>query len=175
MGVVYIGDMPRCLVILCLLFAAHCGAAELSGRVIGISDGDTFTLLTSGKQQVKIRLAEIDAPEDGQPYGNRSKRALSGLIFGTEAEVQVQTKDRYGRTVGRAYIGDLDVCEEMIRIGAAWVSRDYVLDRTLFDVEKQARKGKLGLWGLLEAQRVEPWEWRREGNQEGAPADCNTL
>ncbi len=62
-------------------------AADLSGGVVGIADGDTFTLLTSDKQQVKIRLAEIDAPESGQPYGNKSKQALSGLLFGKDVRV----------------------------------------------------------------------------------------
>jgi len=118
----------------------------LEGRVISIADGDTFTLLTTDKQQVKIRLAEIDAPESGQPYGNKSKQALSSLIFGKQVEVRVQTTDRYGRTVGRPYVGDLDVSEEMIRLGAAWVYREYVIDRSLFDVENEARDAQRGLW-----------------------------
>ena len=103
-------------------------AADLSGGVVSISDGDTFTLLTSDKQRIKIRLAEIDAPESSQPYGNKSKQALSGLIFGKDVRVVVQTTDRYGRTVGRPYVGNLDVCEEMVRVGAAWVYRQYVVD-----------------------------------------------
>lgn len=96
--------------ILLLLAAAPALGADLHGRVVGIADGDTFTLLTTSKQQVKIRLAEIDAPESGQPYGNRSEQALSGLIFGKDVRVVVQTTDRYGRTVGRPYLDDLDVC-----------------------------------------------------------------
>jgi endonuclease YncB( thermonuclease family) len=149
-------------------------AADLSGGVVGIADGDTFTLLTSDMQQVKIRLAEIDAPESGQPYGNKSKQALSGLIFGKDVRVVVQTKDRYGRTVGRPYVGDLDVCEEMVRIGAAWVYRQYVVDESLFDVENDAREAKRGIWGLPESDQVEPWNWRRGLNVSGkTPEGCN--
>ncbi len=148
-------------------------AADLSGRVIGITDGDTVTLLTSDKQQVRIRLAEIDAPESGQPYGNKSKQKLSELIFGKDVRVVVQTTDRYGRTVGRPYAGDLDVCEEMVRAGAAWVYRQYVIDKSLFDIEIEAREAKRGIWGLSEAQNMPPWEWRRTGGQEGAPEGCN--
>ncbi len=149
-------------------------AADLSGRVVGIADGDTFTLLTSDKQQVKIRLAEIDAPESSQPYGNKSKQALSGLIFGKDVRVVVQTTDRYGRTVGRPYVGNLDVCEEMVRVGAAWVYRQYVVDESLFDVENDARAARRGIWGLSEAQQVEPWNWRRGLNRTGAiPDGCN--
>ncbi len=148
--------------------------ADLSGGVVGISDGDTFTLLTSDKQQVKIRLAEIDAPESGQPYGNKSKQALSGLIFGKDVRVDVQTTDRYGRTVGRPYVGNLDVCEEMVRVGAAWVYRQYVVDESLFDIENDAREARRGIWGLSESEQVEPWNWRRGLNRTGAiPDGCN--
>ena len=148
-------------------------AADLSGRVIGITDGDTVTLLTSDKRQVRIRLAEIDAPESGQPYGNKSKQKLSELIFGKDVRVVVQTTDRYRRTVGRPYAGDLDVCEEMVRAGAVWVYRKYVIDKSLFDIEIEAREAKRGIWGLSEAQNMPPWEWRRTGGQEGAPEGCN--
>ena len=149
-------------------------AADLSGAVVGIADGDTFTLLTSDKQQVKIRLAEIDAPESGQPYGNTSKQVLSGLIFGRDLRVVVQTTDRYGRTVGRPYVGNLDVCEEMVRVGAAWVYRQYVVDESLFDVENDARVARRGIWGLSESEQVEPWNWRRGLNVSGkTPEGCN--
>jgi len=157
-----------------LAFSPDLLAADLNGRVVGISDGDTFTLLTSDTHQIKIRLAEIDAPESGQPYGNKSKQVLSGLIFGKDVRVIVQTTDRYGRTVGRPYIGNLDVCEEMVRVGAAWVYKQYVVDRSLFDVENEAREAKRGLWGLSEAQRVQPWNWRRGLTNSGeAPDGCN--
>jgi micrococcal nuclease len=143
---------------------------EFAGRVVGISDGDTFTLLTLEKQQVKIRLAEIDAPESGQPFGQKSKQALSDLIFGKDVVVRAQTTDRYGRTVGRPYVGDLDVCEEMVRIGAAWAYREYLRDENLLVLEAEAKAHKRGLWSLSEAQNAPPWEWRRSGagNQAGA-------
>jgi len=157
-----------------LAFSPVVFAADLNGRVIGIADGDTFTLLTSDKQQVKIRLAEIDAPESGQPYGNKSKQYLSGLVFGNDVRVAVQTTDRYGRTVGRPYVGELDVCEEMVRVGAAWVYRQYVVDESLFDVENDARAARRGIWGLPESEQVEPWNWRRGlGSSGKTPEGCN--
>lgn len=165
--------MRRHLIIFCcVLFAVHTQAAELTGRVIAIADGDTFTLLTADKQQIKIRLAEIDAPESGQPYGNKSKQALSALIFGNDVRVVVQTTDRYGRTVGRPYVGDLDICEEMVIKGAAWAYREYLRDRRLLTLEAEAKAEKRGIWGLSEAQNTPPWEWRRSGNQ-GGPEGCN--
>jgi endonuclease YncB( thermonuclease family) len=154
-----------CFIILFLLAPySVCFASDLRGRVIAIADGDTFTLLTADKQQVKIRLAEIDAPESGQPYGNKSKQTLSGLIFGKDVRVAVQTTDRYGRTVGRPYVGDLDICAEMVRMGAAWAYREYLIDRSLLTLEADAKADKMGLWGVSEAQNVPPWEWRRSGD-----------
>lgn len=73
------------LSLLVLLVALPALALDYAGRVVGISDGDTLTLLTLEKQPIKIRLAAIDAPESRQPYGTRAKQALSELAFGKEA------------------------------------------------------------------------------------------
>ena len=160
---VYIGLMSRWLIVILLLASQVYAAGEIEGRVIAIADGDTFTLLTVDKQQIKIRLAEIDAPESGQPYGNKSKQTLSGMVFGKDVRVAVQTTDRYGRTVGRPYVGDLDVCAEMVRMGAAWAYREYLIDESLLTLESDAKAEKRGLWGLSEAS-VPPWDWRRSLN-----------
>ncbi len=150
-------------VALCAMFVLPLIAfsEEYNGRVVGVSDGDTLTLLVDGKRQVKVRLAEIDAPEGGQPYGNRSKQELSALTFDKEAWVRVQDTDRYGRTVGRVFVGSVDVSAEMVRRGAAWVFRKYVKDASLFKLEEEARRDKRGLWSLPESERIPPWEWRR--------------
>ena len=154
---------------LLLLFVTAAVGAELKGKVVGISDGDTFTLLTVEDEQVKIRLAQIDAPESGQPYGSRSKQALSGLIYGKYVQVKLETTDRYGRIVGTPLVGDLDVCQEMVRMGAAWAYREYLRDQGLLTLEAKAKAEKRGLWGQSEAQNTTPWEWRRSGagNQSG--------
>jgi Staphylococcal nuclease homologue len=80
-------------------------AAELAGSVVGITDGDTLTLLYDGHQQVRVRLAEIDSPESRQPYGNRARQELSDLAFGKDVRMTVRDIDRYGRTVDRVYAG----------------------------------------------------------------------
>jgi len=148
-----------CLFLLLTPFAAT--AETLAGKVVGVHDGDTLTLLDHSKRQIKIRLAEIDAPESRQPYGSRSKQELSGLAFGKSVAVQVQDIDRYGRTVGRITVDGVDVNAEMVRRGAAWVYRKYAKDQSLFTIEKQARDAKAGLWALPEADRMPPWEWRK--------------
>jgi micrococcal nuclease len=126
----------KTLSILWLLLPALFGAvladaAEYTGKVVAIADGDTLTLLVD-RQQLKIRLAEIDTPERGQPYGSRAKEALSQLAVGKRARVLAVDRDRYGRTVGLVYVGDTDVNAELVRRGAAWVYRKYAKDPALF-------------------------------------------
>lgn len=137
------------------------------GKVVGVSDGDTFTLLTADKEQVKVRLSEIDAPESAQPYGTRSKQALSDLIFSKEVLVQKDDIDRYGRLVGQVFVDDIHVNRRMVQEGMAWVYRQYLKDQTLLQDEQTARQAKKGLWSLPSTEQVPPWEWRR-GNRWGS-------
>ena len=158
--------MIRALAFGCLvLLAWPLLAAEYAGKVVGVSDGDTLTLLVpdgASFKQVKVRLGEIDTPESRQPYGERAKQVLSDLAFNQQARVVVQDTDRYGRTVGRVYVGGTDVNAEMVKQGAAWVYRQYAKDQALFRLEAEAKAAKRGLWGLPEAQRCPPWDWRKK-------------
>jgi len=137
-----------------------CAQEVLSGKVVAIADGDTLTLLTVHDKQIRVRLAEVDTPEKGQPYANRSRQALAELVFGKNVRVLVVDTDRYGRTVGRVSVGEMDVAGELVRSGAAWVYRRYATDDDLYSLEQIARKQGRGLWGLSESQRIPPWEWR---------------
>jgi len=146
------------------LLAGPLLAAEYAGRVVGVSDGDTLTLLVpdgASFKQVKVRLGEIDTPESRQPYGQRAKQALSDLAYNKEARVVVQDTDRYGRTVGRVFVGGVDVNAEMVKQGAAWVYRQYARDRSLLTLEAEAKAAQRGLWGLPETERCPPWDWRK--------------
>jgi len=156
--------------LLLALFAVASTAATLEGRIVGVADGDTVTLLDAGQRQHKIRLAGIDAPENGQPFGHRSKQALSRLVFGQDVVVEYKKKDRYGRIVGRVEAEGRDVNLGLLREGAAWVYRQYLgelpeADRQRYlDAEQQARTGELGLW--RDPDPAPPWasrKARREG------------
>lgn len=154
--------MNRLLLLLIFLFFTGCASAQqYTGKVVAISDGDTFTLLTSDKQQIKVRLAEIDTPERAQPYGTRARQALSDLIFSKAVRVIEADTDRYGRLVGHVYVDDIHVNRRMVQGGMAWVYRQYLEDKTLLEDEQKARKDKKGLWGLPNTEQVPPWEWRR--------------
>lgn len=129
------------------------------GRVVGIADGDTLTVLDADKVQHKIRLAEIDAPEKAQPFGNRSKQALNGLVHGKVVRVVEHGHDKYKRTIGRVYQGDVDVSAEQVKQGLAWVYRKYApKDSPLYAIEDEARAARRGLW--FDAEPTPPWDWR---------------
>jgi endonuclease YncB( thermonuclease family) len=145
-----------------LLTATPAWAEELRGRVVAIHDGDTLTILTAERRQVRVRLAEIDAPESRQPYGSRARQALAAMFIRQNVRVVVVDTDRYGRTVGRVYAGPLDVNRELVRQGAAWVYRPHLHDRTLLVVEAEARTARRGLWSLPERDQMPPWVWRRQ-------------
>lgn len=149
------------LFVLAIVFSGFAVAGTLVGKVVAIADGDTLTLLTPERQQIKVRLAEIDTPERSQPYGKRARQALSDLAFGKQATIESHEKDRYGRTVGRVYVNGVDVNRELVSIGAAWVYRQYNRDKSLLAVEAEARAAKRGLWSLPEAERIAPWDWRK--------------
>ena len=152
---------------LLLLLPSISLAQSLTGRVVGVADGDTVTILTPERQQVKIRLGQIDAPEKAQPFGQRSKQSLSDLIFGKEVRVQVETTDRYGRTVGRIFQDNLDVNLEQVKRGMAWAYRQYLTDKTFLEAEHTAKAAKIGLWS--EPNPTPPWKYRHGGRGQGKP------
>jgi endonuclease YncB( thermonuclease family) len=152
-------SINRLLLPLLLLFTLSAQAETLEGKVVKIADGDTLTLLTSSNQQVKVRLAGIDTPERKQPFGNKAKQALAKLAFQKQVLVEVDTKDRYGRTVGVVFVDGQNVNAELVRQGMAWVYRKYNKDKALYELEAKAREKELGLW--LKENPIPPWEWRR--------------
>jgi len=109
-----------------------------------------------------VRLASIDTPEKGQPYGQKAKQALSDKIYGKQVNVEKVTTDRYKRMIGKVYLGDRYINAEMVADGYAWVYRKYNKDPKLLELERQAQEECVGLWGLQEDQRIPPWEWRKQ-------------
>jgi len=134
--------------------------AGTNDRVIAVADGDSLTVLRDDRQQIKVRLAGIDAPEKAQPFGNRSKQSLSDLCFDKAARLEEQGKDRYQRTLARVYCDEVDANSEQVRRGMAWIFTRYASkDSPLYAVEAEARTARRGLWA--DAEPVPPWEWRR--------------
>lgn len=151
------------VLLICLHLVSH--ADVLVGHVVGVSDGDTITVLDDTKQRHVIRLMGIDAPEKAQAFGQRAKQSLSDLVFNRDVSVTWFKKDRYGRTVGQVHIDDTDVCLEQIKRGFAWHYKQYereqsVEDRSRYaDAEKEARIARTGLWA--DEHPTEPTKFRR--------------
>ena len=142
-----------------LLLASGNALADFNGKVVKVADGDTVTVLR-GKQQVRVRLASIDAPEKKQPFGTRSQQHLSALVFGKSIRVVEQGQDRYGRTIGVLRLDGADINRAMVAAGLAWAYTDYLNDRQMPEYERQARQARRGLWA--DARPVAPWQYRRE-------------
>lgn len=156
----------RILIACAVLASGNAPKAEtLAGRVVGVSDGDTLTLLVD-KRPVKIRVAGIDAPEKSQPFGRRAKMAMSTCAYGKQAEVEWTKVDLYGRAIGKVVVDGLDCGLSLISQGLAWHYKAYQREQARDDqasyaqAEIDARAGKMGLWSDENAQP--PWEFRRQ-------------
>lgn len=157
--------MGRCLAVLALLLqAGQILAATIEGRVVGVSDGDTITVLDGTKTQHKIRLAGIDAPESKQAFGQASKKHLSDLVFGKEVTLDCGKTDKYRREVCVVLVDGQDANLAQVKAGMAWWYWKYKKEqaprqRAEYEAaEGTAKVGRLGLWG--DADAVPPWEWR---------------
>jgi len=122
-------------------------AEEFSGKVVGVSDGDTITVLQN-RTPIKVRLHGIDCPEIGQDFGSRAKAFASEIVFGQVVKVMPRETDRYGRTVADVILVDGRILNhELVRAGLAWRYRKYAPDiGTLAQLEAAARDAKRGLW-----------------------------
>lgn len=159
-----------------LLCAGPLFADVVTGKVVGVSDGDTITVLDGHHMQHKIRVSGIDAPEKGQAFGQRAKANLSRLVFGKEVDVLWNKHDRYQRIVGKVMAPEpdcrMDVCLKtldaglsQISAGLAWWYRKYAKEQSTGDVsryesaERDAIARHAGLWS--DAQPTPPWDWRK--------------
>lgn len=151
--------MKAIITTIVLLFIPTVSSASDTCLVIGVTDGDTLTALCSEHRQIKVRLAEIDAPEKRQPFGYQSKQSLSSICYGKSAEITQTATDRYGRTIARVQCDGLDANSEQVRLGMAWVYDRYVKELHLYQIQDQAKTARSGLW--IDDAPVPPWEWRK--------------
>jgi endonuclease YncB( thermonuclease family) len=134
--------------------------ADFTGKVVAVADGDTLTVLVD-RRQVQVDLAEIDAPELKQPFGQRSRQSLADLCFGKDAVVREAGRSRYGRTVGHVDCSGTDANAEQVRRGMAWVYRRSTESTPpLYFIEDEAQRSHEGLWA--DRSPVPPWTWRKD-------------
>jgi micrococcal nuclease len=161
-----------CIIIPIFLIYTAVAFAEdiITGKVIGISDGDTITVLQD-KTQYKIRLYGIDCPESHQDFGTKAKQFTSDLVFGKQVRAVQQDVDRYGRIVGIVYINDLCANDQIIKNGFAWVYQKYChapICKEWNHLEQQARNRKIGLWS--HPNPIPPWDFRKGNKASSQPA-----
>jgi len=169
------------VLVLAIVAAAPVWATQfaMTGKVVYVDDGDTLVLLVDGREQRKVRLASIDAPETshtgqekgriGQPYSANSGRYLATLVKGKQVEARCFEADRYGRYVCDIFLDGRSVNREMVTQGWAWANVSargrYLRDKSLVGLQESARAGRTGLWAGLNP--VEPWVWRKQCWQMG--------
>lgn len=152
-------------IVLSLLICSVCHAGKIpvverieTGKVVSVTDGDTVRVLI-GQEQIRIRLEGIDAPEQKQAFGQRSKERLLELVAGKTVQLHVTGQDRYGRTLGKLMINGVDINELMILEGLAWHYERYNSEQHYAEAQLIARRAKSGLWS--ENDPVPPWEFRK--------------
>lgn len=159
------GDFNRVFITIALTVLSTANAGSFAGRVVGIADGDTLTLLDASNAQHKIRLSGIDSPEKGQPFGQACKKSLSDLAYGRVVAVESNKLDRYGRVIGKVLVNSQDVNLEQVRRGCGWHYKKYQNEQILDDrlsynaAEESARTSRVGLWA--DNEPMPPWEWRK--------------
>jgi endonuclease YncB( thermonuclease family) len=160
---------------LLLAFSCVAQAATIDGKVINVADGDTIMILDAAHQQHRIRINGIDAPEKGQPFGDRSRQNMARMVTGKDVTADCHKTDRYGRQVCKVWVQPsdcpkcgktLDVGHAQIVAGMAWWYREYAKEQSDEDRgryesdENEARLRKRGLWA--HDYSVAPWDWRRD-------------
>jgi endonuclease YncB( thermonuclease family) len=151
------------LIVVTLLSAP--ALADIRGRVVSVTDGDTVRILSTDKTEHRVRLTGIDAPERGQAFGTASRDHLSSLIAGKTVVVESSKTDRYGRILGKIILGGRDINLEQVESGYAWWYRYYAdeqspTDRELYGAaEAAAQQARRGLWA--DPTPIDPYDWRR--------------
>lgn len=159
-------QLKFCLFALAMAIAQPSLSNEIiPGLVVGVSDGDTVTLLTQNKQQVKIRVQGIDAPERAQAFGQVARQAMAKTVFQKNVEARCPSTDRYGRKICTIHVNGVDAGLQLLNQGLAWHYKQYEREQPEQDrvayayAEEMARSRRAGLWS--DANPQAPWDFRR--------------
>lgn len=152
--------MPaKSLLLSILLFSVHF-FSQTKAKVIGIKDGDTVEVLMEGNLTKVLRLAEVDCPENRQPFGKNAKQFTASQVFGKEIVFYETGKDRYGRVIAKVYYDQKKyLSAEIIKAGLGWWFYQYSKDAALGEMQQKAKTRKKGLWADKNA--MAPWDFRK--------------
>lgn len=159
-------NLLKSLLVFILLLCSVAVSYAFEGEVIGVSDGDTISVLNSEDNQLyKIRLYGIDCPESSQEFGDKARDLTYSIAFGKSAVIQPVATDRYGRTVAMVFVDDVNINEFLIKNRFAWVYPQYCTEwfcEQWLQYEQQSRQDGLGLWST--DSPLAPWEWRHSSS-----------
>ncbi|EDC5629827.1 thermonuclease family protein [Salmonella enterica] len=134
--------------------------ADITGKIVRVLDGDTVEIL-AGNVATRVRLNGIDAPEKAQPFGQRSRQALTEIVGGKTVLAVGEKRDRYGRLLATLILDGRDINATQVYSGMAWVYRykGLATEPEYLRYERDARTARRGLWS--EKEPVEPSSWRQ--------------
>lgn len=149
--------------LLFLLFSLNYSFCQttLTGKVVGVKDGDTVVVIDASNYQTTLRLAEVDCPEKDQPFGTKAKQFTSDQVYLKTIKYVVTDTDRYGRSIAMIYFENDNkyLSAEIIKAGMGWHYKKYSTSTKLANFEVKAKKDKIGLW--FDNNPIAPWEWRK--------------
>lgn len=135
--------------------------SQTTAKVIRIKDGDTIVVLLETNKQKTLRLAEVDCPEKGQPFGKNAKQFTSDKVFGKAIKFLETDTDRYGRSIAKVYYADEKYLSvEIIKAGMGWWYHQRSKNIELGKLQEIAKNNKIGLWQNSNA--ISPWDYRKQ-------------
>ena len=149
----------------CGFYFSNAHADTFSAKVIAVLDGDTVLIAQSGRRPLKVRLAEIDAPEKSQPFGMRSRQALVDQVLNREVLVETVATDKYGRWVAQLLLNGRSVNQQQVSSGMAWEYSYFHRNKDYIALQREAQQARRGLWSQLAP--TSPWEWRKAHSDTG--------
>ena len=171
------------LALYCCCFAFGSYAETFNAKVIVVMDGDTVMVLQGG-QKIKVRLANIDAPEKEQAFGKQSRDSLLEMVGKKVVQIDSRAVDQYGRIVGLVSVDGRTINEEQVKRGMAWASASRRKNRLpapvpsgdrkpnadlaemkfphdiYINLQNEARQARRGLW--VHTNPEAPWHWRKQ-------------
>ncbi|WP_298716000.1 thermonuclease family protein [Chitinophaga sp.] len=148
------------LVLLFFLIFTSCATSAQTGKVVSVKDGDTIEMMINGKA-VRIRLFGVDAPEKGQPFGDKARQYCAELCFNKTVRMVKKNKDQYGRIVAEVYLPDgSSLNHRLVSAGFAWHYTQFSNSRELARAQEKAKLEKSGLWA--DKSPIAPWNWRKQ-------------
>ncbi len=160
------------LLLTSVIFNLAC-AEEFDAKVIVVMDGDTVMVLRDGKK-VKVRLANIDAPESNQEFGKESRQSLANRVLKKQVRVNSLAVDSFGRMIAEISLDGQSVNEEQVRKGMAWANSHSHRNKHYLELNKQAKQSRRGLWAQS-VQPVSPDQWRKSHPKPGSITTAATL